>query len=73
MITVYQHAEIARCGLVTAARRMELLRETPTCVEELLGRKLPSHLELAAAQREDELRLRLGWGIYVRDLYRRSS
>ncbi|GAA5995281.1 fungal specific transcription factor domain-containing protein [Rhodotorula paludigena] len=61
---LYQHAEIARCGLVTAARRMELLRETPTCVEELLGRKLPSHLELAAAQREDELRLRLGWGIY---------
>ncbi|TNY17770.1 hypothetical protein DMC30DRAFT_91059 [Rhodotorula diobovata] len=64
---LYQHAEIARCGLLTAARRMELLRETPSCVDELCSRKAPEPYELAAARREDELRLRLGWGCYVFD------
>lgn len=64
--SVYQHAEIARAGLITAARRMNLLRETTSFVEDLLARKTPTPEELETAQKEDELRLRLGWGIYVR-------
>ncbi|GAA5903962.1 hypothetical protein JCM8208_001741 [Rhodotorula glutinis] len=64
---LYQHAEHARGGLATAARRMMLLRETRTCVDELCSRTTPEPDELVAAQREDELRLRCGWGIFVFD------
>ncbi|GAA5937192.1 hypothetical protein JCM3775_001575 [Rhodotorula graminis] len=64
---LYQHAEHARGGLATAARRMELLRETRSCVDELCSRTTPDPEELVAARREDELRLRCGWGIYVFD------
>ncbi|GAA5860915.1 hypothetical protein JCM8547_003887 [Rhodosporidiobolus lusitaniae] len=65
---LYQHAEIARAGLATAARRMNLLRESTSFVQDLLARKTPSEDELRAAQKEDELRLRLGWGIYIFDM-----
>ncbi|GAA5820962.1 hypothetical protein JCM11251_001897 [Rhodosporidiobolus azoricus] len=64
---LYQHAEIARAGLATAARRMNLLRESTSFVQDLLARKQPTEQELQAAQNEDELRLRLGWGIYIFD------
>ncbi|GAA5849621.1 hypothetical protein JCM9279_007291 [Rhodotorula babjevae] len=64
---LYQHAEHARGGLATAARRMELLRETRSCVDELCSRTTPDVGELVAARREDELRLRCGWGIFVFD------
>ncbi|GAA5892660.1 hypothetical protein JCM6882_000550 [Rhodosporidiobolus microsporus] len=64
---LYQHAEIARAGLATAARRMNLLRESTSFVQDLLDRKTPTESELQAAQKEDELRLRLGWGIYIFD------
>ncbi|GAA6034269.1 hypothetical protein JCM8097_003816 [Rhodosporidiobolus ruineniae] len=64
---LYQHAEIARAGLATAARRMNLLRESTSFVQDLLVRTTPSAEELRAAQMEDELRLRLGWGVYIFD------
>lgn len=63
---LYQHAEISRGGLVTAARRMHLLRPGLTFVEELNRRKEAiSSEELRNAYADDEERRRLGWGIYV--------
>jgi hypothetical protein len=63
---LYQHAEISRGGLVTAARRMHLLRPSLTFVEELKRRKeTASSDELRKAYSDDEDRRRLGWGIYV--------
>ncbi|KIM99147.1 hypothetical protein OIDMADRAFT_56312 [Oidiodendron maius Zn] len=66
---LYQHAEISRGGLVTAARRMHLLRPSLTFVEELQRRKetaTPEELRKACA--DDEERRRLGWGIYLYDM-----
>jgi hypothetical protein len=63
---LYQHAEISRGGLVTAARRMHLLRPSLSFVEELKRRRettTPEELYRACA--EDGERRRLGWGIYV--------
>lgn len=63
---LYQHAEISRGGLVTAARRMHLLRPSLTFVEELKRRKETARPEeLRKAYSDDEERRRLGWGIYV--------
>lgn len=63
---LYQHAEICRGGLVTAARRMHLLRPSLSFVEELRRRKdTASPDELRRAYADDEERRRLGWGIYV--------
>lgn len=63
---LYQHAEISRGGLVTAARRMHLLRPSITFVEELKKRReKASPEELFRAHSDDEERRRLGWGIYV--------
>jgi hypothetical protein len=63
---LYQHAEISRGGLVTAARRMHLLRPSVSFVEELKRRRVtatPAEIHQACAV--DEERRRLGWGIYV--------
>ncbi|KAH8805434.1 fungal transcriptional regulatory protein [Xylogone sp. PMI_703] len=66
---LYQHAEISRGGLVTAARRMHLLRPSLTFVEELKRRKeTASPEELRRAYADDEERRRLGWGIYLYDM-----
>lgn len=63
---LYQHAEISRGGLVTAARRMHLLRPSLTFVKELERRKdTATPEELRRAYADDEERRRLGWGIYV--------
>lgn len=70
---LYQHAEISRGGLVTAARRMHLLRPSLTFVEELQRRKETATLEeLRKACADDEERRRLGWGIYV-SIYLKSG
>lgn len=63
---LYQHAEISRGGLVTAARRMHLLRSNLSFVEELERRRTSiTAEELHRAYVKDEERRRLGWGIYV--------
>jgi hypothetical protein len=63
---LYQHAEISRGGLVTAARRMHLLRPSLSFVEELERRRVTATPEeLRRAHTDDEERRRLGWGIYV--------
>lgn len=63
---LYQHAEISRGGLVTAARRMHLLRPSLTFVKELERRKdTATPEEFRRAYANDEERRRLGWGIYV--------
>ncbi|KJK73508.1 hypothetical protein H634G_11243 [Metarhizium anisopliae BRIP 53293] len=63
---LYQHAEISRGSLVTAARRMHLLRPSLSFVKELQrnGNEF-SQEELKKAQADDEERRNLGWGIYV--------
>ncbi|KFZ03327.1 hypothetical protein V502_11042 [Pseudogymnoascus sp. VKM F-4520 (FW-2644)] len=66
---LYQHAEISRGGLVTAARRMHLLRPSLSFVEEIERRRVtatPEELRQACA--DDEERRRLGWGIYLYDM-----
>lgn len=63
---LYQHSEVSRGGLVTAARRMHLLRPGISAMEELRKRKLQVRPdEKVEAANEDDRRLRLGWGIYV--------
>lgn len=63
---LYQHAEISRGGLVTAARRMHLLRPSLSFVEEIERRRVTATSEeLRQARADDEERRRLGWGIYV--------
>lgn len=63
---LYQHAEISRGGLVTAAKRMHLLRPNLSFVEELERRRTTATAEeLHRAYAKDEERRRLGWGIYV--------
>lgn len=63
---LYQHAEISRGGLVTAARRMHLLRPSLSFVEEIERRRVTATSEeLRQACADDEERRRLGWGIYV--------
>jgi len=63
---LYQHAEISRGGLVTAARRMHLLRPSLSFVEEIERRReTATPEELRQASADDEERRRLGWGIYV--------
>jgi hypothetical protein len=63
---LYQHTEISRGGLVTAARRMHLLRPSASFVEELRSRKVAATpAEIRQAYAVDEERRRLGWGIYV--------
>ena len=63
---LYQHAEMSRGGLVTAARRMHLLRPSLSFVEELGRRRVTATPEeLRRAYADDEERRRLGWGIYV--------
>ncbi|UNI15668.1 hypothetical protein JDV02_002179 [Purpureocillium takamizusanense] len=66
---LYQHAEISRGSLVTAARRMHLLRPSLSFVKELQKRhKNPSEEELRRAQADDDERRNLGWGIYLYDM-----
>jgi hypothetical protein len=63
---LYQHAEISRGGLITAARRMHLLRPGLSFVAELeKSQQTPTRQDLARAWARDEERRRLGWGIYV--------
>lgn len=64
---VYLNFEDARSGLVTAARRMHLLRPLASTAETLVMRKGSplTEEEQFLAYLEDEERLRLGWGIYV--------
>lgn len=63
---LYQHAEISRGSLVTAARRMHLLRPSLSFVKELQRREGEfSEEELQKAQADDDERRNLGWGIYV--------
>ncbi|KFY26674.1 hypothetical protein V493_03945 [Pseudogymnoascus sp. VKM F-4281 (FW-2241)] len=66
---LYQHAEISRGGLVTAARRMHLLRPSLSFVEEIERRRVTATSEeLRQACADDEERRRLGWGIYLYDM-----
>ncbi|OBT68701.1 hypothetical protein VE03_01825 [Pseudogymnoascus sp. 23342-1-I1] len=66
---LYQHAEISRGGLVTAARRMHLLRPSLSFVEEIERRReTATSEELRQACADDEERRRLGWGIYLYDM-----
>lgn len=63
---LYQHSEISRGGLVTASRRMHLLRPGFSFVKELeRHRPSTSPEEVERAYAKDEERCRLGWGIYV--------
>lgn len=63
---LYQHAEISRCSLVTAARRMHLLRPGLSFASELQKRPgLSTQEDLDKANTSDEERRNLGWGIYV--------
>lgn len=63
---LYQHAEISRATLVTAARRMHLLRPGLSFVHELRKcAKSPTREELEKAEADDNERRILGWGIYV--------
>jgi hypothetical protein len=63
---LYQHSEISRGGLVTASRRMHLLRPGFSFVKELeRHRASASPEEVERAYAKDEERCRLGWGIYV--------
>ncbi|KAJ6443388.1 Heat Labile Enterotoxin Type Iib [Purpureocillium lavendulum] len=62
---LYQHAEISRGSLVTAARRMHLLRPSLSFVKELQKRTGdPTREELRKAQADDDERRNLGWGIF---------
>lgn len=64
---LYQHAEISRASLVTAARRMHLLRPSLSYVKELEKQNpSPTADELQRAYADDDRRRNLGWGIYVR-------
>lgn len=64
---LYQHAEISRGNLVTAARRMHLLRPSLSFAKELQKRKdTATEEELQKARADDDERRNLGWGIYVR-------
>lgn len=64
---LYQHAEISRGSLVTAARRMHLLRPSLSFAKELQKRKdTATQEELRNAQDDDDERRNVGWGIYVR-------
>ncbi|EGX97024.1 Fungal transcriptional regulatory protein [Cordyceps militaris CM01] len=66
---LYQHAEMSRGSLVTAARRMHLLRPGLSFVDELqkgTGAPTQEQMELAAAA--DDERRNLGWGIYLYDM-----
>ncbi|OAQ61102.1 fungal transcriptional regulatory protein [Pochonia chlamydosporia 170] len=66
---LYQHAEISRGSLVTAARRMHLLRPSLSFAKELQRREDGvSEQELQKAQADDEERRNLGWGIYLYDM-----
>ncbi|KAL2835334.1 fungal-specific transcription factor domain-containing protein [Aspergillus pseudoustus] len=66
---LYHHAEVSRGGLVTAARRMHLLRPGFSFVKELEQREaIASPDELEKARMKDEERCRLGWGIYLYDM-----
>ena len=64
---LYQHAEISRGSLVTAARRMHLLRPSLSFVKELQRRRevAATEDELQRAHADDDERRNLGWGIYV--------
>ncbi|KAJ5963060.1 hypothetical protein N7481_013365 [Penicillium waksmanii] len=66
---LYHHAEISRGGLVTAARRMHLLRPGFSFVKELERRGVTASTEeVERAHVKDEERCRLGWGIYLYDM-----
>jgi hypothetical protein len=63
---LYQHAEISRGSLVTAARRMHLLRPGLSFVQELQkGSGTPTQKQMELASAADDERRSLGWGIYV--------
>ncbi|KZO90459.1 hypothetical protein CALVIDRAFT_490418 [Calocera viscosa TUFC12733] len=65
---LYLDAELNRGGLVTAARRMHLLRPSLSYVDEYRKRNpTTTPEELARATVADEERRRLGWGIYLYD------
>ncbi|CEL02560.1 hypothetical protein ASPCAL03728 [Aspergillus calidoustus] len=66
---LYHHAEVSRGGLVTAARRMHLLRPAFSFVKELEQHGgTASTDELEKARMKDEERCRLGWGVYLYDM-----
>lgn len=63
---LFQQSESIRGSLVTACKRMHLLRPGVSAVEELRNStQYPLAHELEKAVLEDEKRVRLGWGIYV--------
>jgi hypothetical protein len=63
---LYLHAEIMRCSLVTAARRLHLLRPAISPTTTPMGTVLTTE-ERHRNYIEEEEKRRLGWGIYVRD------
>ncbi|OAA69693.1 Fungal transcriptional regulatory protein [Cordyceps fumosorosea ARSEF 2679] len=68
---LYQHAEVSRGGLVTAARRMHLLRPGLSFVQELQKTGVQPkrrQMEMAAAAAADDERRNLGWGVYLYDM-----
>ena len=65
---LYQHAEISRGSLVTAARRMHLLRPGLSYVSELQKRGATAQEDMDKACADDSERRGLGWGIYVRPI-----
>jgi hypothetical protein len=63
---LFQQSESIRGSLVTACKRMHLLRPGVSAVEELRNStQYPLAHELEKAVLQDERRVRLGWGIYV--------
>ncbi len=61
---LYLHSEITRCSLVTACRRLHLLKATTTLPSTPDGTLLTPE-ERHRAYVEEEEKRRLGWGIYV--------
>ncbi|KAM3498320.1 hypothetical protein MY10362_008355 [Beauveria mimosiformis] len=65
---LYQHAEMSRGSLVTAARTMHLLRPGLSFVQELQkGSGTPTQKQMELATAADDERRSLGWGIYLYD------
>ncbi len=63
---LFQQAESLRGTLVTACKRMHLLRPGRTALEALHSQsRSPVADEVQSALAEDKRRHRLGWGIYV--------
>ncbi|RSH90377.1 hypothetical protein EHS25_000982 [Saitozyma podzolica] len=65
---LFQQSESNRGMLITACKRMHLLRPGLSAVDEVKKRTpFPAPLDLERAVAEDDRRRRLGWGIYLLD------